>query len=650
MKIGVYICHCGKNIADKVDVKKVVEFFNNYPDVFISRDYIFLCSDAGQNLIQEDIKNFKLDRIVIGSCSPTMHLKTFQGVLEKVKINPHFIEIANLREQCSWVTKDKNYGTEKAVSLLKGAIEKVKYHEKIERKKMPIAQKVAVIGGGIAGIQASLDIAEAGYEVFLIEKKATIGGHMAFFDKTFPTLDCASCILTPKMSEVRNKKIIKIFTLSEIKEIQGTAGNYILKIIKKPRYVDEEKCIGCGICIENCVYKEGKFPNEYDFGLSLRKPIYIPLPYALPLSPVIDKDACIYFKTGKCPRTCEKACKEEVKRGAINFEQKEEEIEINVGAIIVATGYKTFNPERVYEYGYKRYKNVFSSLEIERMLSCSGPTKGEILTRDGRKPKSVGIIHCVGSRDINYNRYCSKVCCMYALKFSYLIKERTNAEIYHFYIDIRASGKGYEEFYERVQKEGAIFIRGKPSEINEKNGKLIVKFENTLTGKVQEKEFDMVILCNAIEPSEGTKEIAEILKLSKSEDGFLLELHPKLEPVSTSISGIFIAGCAQGPKDIPETVAQASACASKVIAFLNKKEYEIENLIAYIDEKKCTGCGKCVNVCAFDALYIEDGKCKIKEINCKGCGICSATCFSNAINVKNMGYKEIIKQVEGILK
>lgn len=650
MKIGVYICHCGKNIADKVDVKKVSEFFKNYKDVFISKDYIFLCSDTGQNLIQEDIKNFNLDRVVIGSCSPLMHLKTFQGVLEKAGINPHFLEIANLREQCSWVTQDKDYATEKAISLIKGAIEKVRLHLPVEKRKISINQRAVIIGGGIAGIQASLDIAEAGYEVILIEKKATIGGHMALFDKTFPTLDCASCILTPKMSEVRSNKRIKIFTLSEVKEIKGIAGNYVLKILKKPRYIDEEKCIGCGVCIENCVYKEGKFPDEYNLGLSLRKPIYIPLPYAVPLCPVIDKDICIYFKTGKCLRTCEKACKEEVKRGAINFEQKEEEIEINAGAIIVATGFKTFDLEKVYEYGYKRYKNVFSALEIERMLSSAGPTKGEIITREGKKPEKVAIIHCVGSRDINYNKYCSKVCCMYAMKFSYLIKERTNAEIYHFYIDIRASGKGYEEFYERIQKEGAIFIRGKPSEINERNGKLFVKFENTLTGRVQEKEFDMVILCNALEPSEGTREIAEILKLSKSADGFLLELHPKLEPVSTAISGIYIAGCAQGPKDIPDSVAQASACASKVISFFNKKEYEIENLTAYIEEEKCTGCGKCVNVCPFDALYIDNGKCKVKEINCKGCGICSATCFSNAINVRNTGYKEIIKQVEGILK
>lgn len=650
MKIGVYICHCGKNIADKVDVKKVSDFFKNYSDVCISKDYVFLCSDAGQNLIYEDIEKFNLDRVVIGSCSPLMHLKTFQGVLEKAGINPYFLEIANLREQCSWVTQDKDYATEKAISLLKGAIEKVKFHIPVEKRKISITKRVAIIGGGIAGIQASLDIAEAGYEVIIIEKKATIGGHMALFDKTFPTLDCASCILTPKMSEVKNNKRIKIFTLSEVKEIKGIAGNYVLKILKKPRYVDEEKCIGCGVCIENCVYKEGKFLDEYNFGLSLRKPIYIPLPYAVPLCPVIDKDTCIYFKTGKCLRTCEKVCKEEVKRGAINFEQKEEEVEINVGAIIVATGFKTFDLEKIYEYGYKRYKNVFSALEIERMFSSTGPTKGEILTREGKKPGSVAIIHCVGSRDKNYNKYCSKICCMYAMKFSYLIKERTDAKVYHFYIDIRSSGKGYEEFYERVQKEGVIFIRGKPSEINERNGKLFVKFENTLTGKVQEKEFDMVILCNAIEPSEGTKQIAEILKLSKSEDGFLLELHPKLEPVSTAIRGVYIAGCAQGPKDIPDSVAQACACASKVISFFNKEEYEIENITACVDEERCIGCGKCANLCPFDALYIENGKCKVKEINCEGCGICSSSCFSNAISVKNTGYKELIKQVEGILK
>jgi heterodisulfide reductase subunit A len=649
MRIGVYICHCGKNIAGKVDVKHLSKVFKEYPDVHISRDYIFLCSDTGQELIYEDIKEHKLDRVVIGSCSPLMHLITFQRVLEKAGLNPHFLEIANLREQCSWVTERKEEASIKAFYLLRASIERVKRHEPVKKYKIPLNKRALVVGGGIAGIQTSLDIAEAGYEVILVEKKATIGGHMALFDKTFPTLDCASCILTPKMSLVKSMDRIKILTLSEVEDMTGVPGNYRVKIKRKPRYVDEDKCIGCGICVERCIYREGKFPNEYDMGLSMRKPIFIPLPYAVPFSALIDDKTCIWFKTGKCPKTCEKACREEVGRDAIRFDEKEEIIELEVGAIVVTTGFKLFDAKRIYEYGYGRYKNVFSSLEIERMLSSTGPTGGEIVTRDGNKPGRIAIIHCVGSRDIKYNRYCSRVCCMYAMKFSHLIKERTDAEVFHFYMDIRAFGKGYEEFYERLQDMGVIFVRGRPSEIYERNGKLLLSFENTLTGRVYRMEFDMVILANAIESSEDTEKLSEILKLSRGEDGFLMELHPKLEPVSTTTRAIFIAGCAQSPKDIPDTVAQASGAASKVISLFNKGEIEIESIVAEVDTEKCTGCGRCISVCPSDALKIEEGKCIVEEINCQGCGICSATCFPGAINVKNNGYKHLIAQISGIL-
>ncbi len=655
MKIGVYVCHCGFNIAGTVNIKELVESIRGIESVAVVKDYKFMCSDPGQELIKRDIEELGLDRIIIAACSPNLHEKTFRKVLKDAGLNPFLLQIVNIREQCSWVHRD---ATKKALDLIKAAINRVKLHREIEVKRVDVIPRVLVIGGGIAGISASLLLAESGIEVYLVERQPSIGGNMAKFDKTFPTLDCAACILTPKMTAVKDNPNIKLFTNSEVIDVSGYVGNFKVKIKRKPRYIKEDVCTGCLLCIENCLY-DPIIPSEFDEGIGYRKPIYIPFPQAIPQVPIIDPEYCLYFKTGKCPLYCEEVC--EV--NAIDFNQKEEIIEVEVGAIIVATGFKPFDPSRIPEYGYGRFKNVFTSLQVERMLNSTGPTGGEIVV-NGKKPERIAIVHCVGSRDERFNRYCSRVCCMYSLKLAHLIKERTDAEIYNFYIDIRAFGKGYEEFYRRVIEESNL-IRGKVAEITDipvneeekreiEKGRVIVVVEDTLMGKIRRIPVDMVVLSVALEPSDGALELARMLKIPIGEDGFFKELHPKLAPTSTSMSGIFVCGCAQGPKDIQDSVAQAESAAGQALAMIRRGFVELEPNTAYVIEEKCSGCGICVSVCPFGAIKMVelDGKmrARIDEVMCRGCGICASSCPSSAIGQRLFEYEQIIAEIEGLLR
>ncbi|MEE9601577.1 MAG: CoB--CoM heterodisulfide reductase iron-sulfur subunit A family protein, partial [Thermoplasmata archaeon] len=487
-----------------------------------------------------------------------------------------------------------------------------------------------------------------------VERDFFIGGHMAKFDKTFPTLDCAACILTPKMTSVKNHPNIKLLSYSEVAEVDGYVGNFTMKVRRNPRYVDEEACVGCFECIEQCVYRTPKFPSEFDLGLGKRKPIYIPFPQAVPLVAVIDPETCIEFISGNCKKTCVDACGD---RNAIDFEQKETIEEIEVGTIIVATGFHIFDASRIRSYGYGRYPEVYNGLEMERLASSSGPTGGEIVMRDGRKPETVGIIHCVGSRDENYNAYCSKVCCMYSLKFAHLVKERTGAEVYNFYIDIRAPGKGYEEFYKRLLSEGVNFIRGKAAEVTdiaqspEEEGKLVIVAEDTLLGMVRRVPVDMVVLSIALEPQQDKEEVRRMLNLACSTEGFFLERHPKLAPVATINDGIYIAGACQGPKDIPETVVQAEAAVAEAIALTSKGFIELEPNLAYIEELLCSGCQICIPLCPYTAIELneEKGVAEINETLCKGCGVCVAACPSGAIGQKLFEDDQIMDEIGGLL-
>jgi len=662
-KIGVYICHCGSNIAGIVDVAKVAEYARSLPNVAVARDYKYMCSDPGQNLIKEDIKTLGLNRVVVASCSPRMHEPTFRRACQDAGLNQYLFEMANIREHCSWVHVDHEKATEKAKALVSAAVRRVYYQEPLESKEVAVNPCTLVIGGGVAGIQAALEIANSGHKVYLLEKEASIGGHMAMFDKTFPTLDCAACILTPKMTSVGQNGNIELLAYSELVEISGYIGNFKAKIKKKSRYIDAVKCTGCGRCSELC---PTSLPNEFDCGLGKRKAIYIPSPYAVPNKAVIDGKNCRHLKglaQGKdicrlCQTGIEKKGLPGCEAGAIDFEQKDETVEIEIGNIIVATGFQQFEPTKIYQFGYGRYDNVFTGLEFERLTNASGPTDGKVVLKDGSSPRSVAILHCIGSRDTNYHKYCSRVCCMYSLKFAHLLREKLpEAKVYQLYIDMRCAGSGYEEFYERLQEEGVNFVRGKAAEITniaekpEETGKLIVMVEDTLVRRKRRLPVDMVIMSCALEPRADTEQMARILSLSRKADGFFLEKHPKLDPVATTTDGIYIVGCCQSPKDIPDTVAQASAAAARVLAIISKGTVEIEAAIASIDEEHCAGCKICIDMCPYKAISFDEEK-KVSRINealCKGCGTCVAACPSGAIKGRHFTTEEIMAEIEGVL-
>jgi len=662
-KIGVYICHCGSNIAGIVDVAKVAEFARGLPHVAVARDYKYMCSDPGQNLIKEDIKTLGLNRVVVASCSPRMHEPTFRRVCQSAGLNQYLFEMANIREHCSWVHTDKEKATEKAKALVSAAVRRVYHQEPLETKEVDVNPYTLVIGGGVAGIQAALEIADSGHKVYLLEKEASIGGHMAMFDKTFPTLDCAACILTPKMTTVGQHRNIELLAFSELEEISGYIGNFKAKIRKKARYIDNARCTGCGRCAELC---PTSLPNEFDCGLGKRKAIYIPSPYAVPNKAIIDAKNCRHLKgmaEGKdicrlCQTGIEKKGIPGCEAEAIDFNQKDEIVEIEIGNIIVATGFQQFDPTKIYQLGYGRLDNVFTGLEFERLTNASGPTNGKVVLKDGSEPKSIAILHCIGSRDTNYHKYCSRVCCMYSLKFAHLLREKLpEAAVYQLYIDMRCAGSGYEEFYERLQEEGVNFIRGKAGEITnipespEEKGKLVVMVEDTLVRRKRRLAVDMVGMSCALEPRADTEQLARILSLSRKADGFFLEKHPKLDPVATTTDGIYVVGCCQSPKDIPDTVAQASAAAARALALISKGKVEIEAAIASIDEEHCAGCKICIDMCPYKAISFDEEK-KVSRVNealCKGCGTCVAACPSGAIKGRHFTTEEILAEIEGVL-
>jgi len=654
VRVGFYVCHCGTNIGGTVDVKALAGYAASLPRVAVSRDYKYMCSDPGQALIEQDIADHKLNRVVVASCSPLLHEATFRRALARAGLNPFFLQMVNIREHVSWVHLDKKAATEKAQDLVRAAVRRVALHKPLQKRRVDINPSVLVVGGGIAGIHAALTLADAGKQVYMVEREPTIGGHMAMFDKTFPTLDCAACILTPKMTAVGSHPNIKLWTYSEVVKVDGYVGNYKVQVKHKPRYVIDDLCIGCQECIAACVYKEGKTPDEFNLGLSKRKPVYLPFPQAVPQKVVIDRDTCIEFKSGKCKKTCIEACGD---RLAIDFKQKETFDEIEIGAIILATGFKTFAPERNPYSGYGRYPNVYTSLEVERLINASGPTGGEVILRDGKKPASVGIIHCVGSRDANTNRWCSKVCCMYSLKLAHLIKEHTGAEVFNFYIDMRTPGKGYEEFYDRLLDEGVHFVRGRVAEVSDwavhpsEEGKLVIRAEDTLAGFVRRIPVDMVVLSVGLEPQADAQDVRRLFNISCASEGWFLERHPKLAPVSTFTEGIYIAGACQGPKDIPDSVAQAGAAAAEALALIDAKSVELEPYTASILEEECSGCKSCISLCPYQAIAFVEEKKKayINEVLCKGCGTCVAGCPSGSIKQNFFEDEEIFEEIEGVL-
>ena len=646
-RIGVFVCHCGNNIADTVDVKRVTESLKGYPGVQYVTDYRYMCSNPGQDLIKEKIESEKLDGVVVAACSPTLHESTFRVTVRSAGMNPYMTEIANIREQCSWVHRDREIATEKALRIITSVIQKTLQNEQLEPISVPVNRRALVIGGGIAGIQAALSIANSGYNVLLVEKEPSIGGHMAQLSETFPTLDCSQCILTPKMVEVSQHERIRLITYSEVEDVSGFIGNFTVKIRKKAKGVDWELCNGCGICMEKC---PSSVRSEFDRNLGTRKAIYRSFPQAVPNKVVIDRQSCLFYQKGKC-KVCEKFCPP----GAVSFDQEDEIIEEEVGAIVVATGFELFPIQNIPEYGMGKIKDVIDGLTFERLLSASGPTGGEVKRpSDGNVPKEVVFIECVCSRDPErYFSYCSKVCCMYTAKHALLYRHSVHeGRAYVFYIDIRAGGKDYEEFVQRtIEEQQVLYLRGRVSKLYEEDGKVVVCGTDTLTSRNMELRVDLVVLATAMRPSPETERLAKLLGIGLSEHGFLTEAHPKLRPVESLTAGIYLAGCGQAPRDIPDTVSQASAAASMVSALFSSEELQHEPLIAGVDDDLCSGCGICVSVCPYGArkLNAQKGVVEVNEVLCEGCGACSSACPSGAAQQRNYTDSQITSMVRAIL-
>jgi heterodisulfide reductase subunit A len=648
LRIGVFICHCGLNIAGTLDMKELVEYTKNLPDVAYVKENRYTCADPGQEEIRKAIKEQKLNRVVVAACSPRMHEVTFRRTVSEAGLNPFLFEMANIREFSSWChPSTPNEATEKGKDIIRMAVAKARLLLPLQTIEVPVTNKALVVGGGIAGMNAALDLAELGFKVYLLEKSESIGGHMAQLDKTFPTLDCSICIEGPKMVDVGRHPNIQIISYADLLSVSGFIGNFKVRIRKNPRYVTAANCTGCGECKEACPIE---FPNEWDMNLGARKAISVPFDQAVPLVYSINKDYCI--ECYKCVDACGA-------REAINFEQKPEEIELEVGAIVVATGYDIYLPYDNALFGYGKYANVLTSLEFERLILAAGPTGGKVIrASDGKKPHTVAFIQCVGSRDKNKYPYCSNFCCMYTLKHAVQLKEKykEDVEVYVFYIDIRSPSKGYEEFYERARELGVNFIRGKVSRVLEspRTKNLIIYAEDMTLSQPIEVEADMVVLATAAIPKKGAEDTARILNLTRGADGFFMESHPKLKPLEAPTDGIFLAGACQGLKDIPYSVSQGSGAASKAATVLSKPKWKIEPIVSIVDPSKCRNvtakCGICAESCPYGSIQVEEKKAaKVIMAMCHGCGTCVAECPGDAITQMHFTDAQITAQIRTAL-
>ena len=648
LRIGVYVCHCGKNIGGTVNCQEVAEYARDLRGVVLAKDSLYTCSEPGQEQIKADIREHKLNRVVVASCTPRLHEPTFRAACESAGLNPYLLEMANIREHCSWVhLHDKDAATEKAKDLVDMAVSRAAMLSPQFELTVPVARKAMVIGGGVAGIQAALDLADAGYQVYLVEKSGSIGGRMAQIDKTFPTMDCSICILAPKMSEVGRHPNIELLTVSEVTGVEGHIGNFKVKILKKARYVKKE-CTGCGDCIQVCPQLA---PDEFNAGLSIRHAIHIPFAQAVPSSFLIDMDHCLnnqgIVACDRCFQACSHKC--------IDFADKDQVLEVEVGTIVVATGVDVYDPTSLTELGYGKFPNVITTLEFERLINAGGPSSGELIRpSDRQRPKKVAFLQCIGSRSKRSNPYCSNVCCMNTVKDALLIKEHwPDTEIYVFYIDIRAFGKGFEDLFQRARREGVTFIRGIPGEIIEDidTGDLTLLGENTLLGSHYRYTMDMVVLSVGIKPRSGSEVLQRLLNLSTDTDGFYMEAHPKLRPVDTTTGGVFLAGAAEGPKDIKDSVTQASAAASRANILMSKGEVKVPAITARINPDTCTACGLCAKVCPYHAIEgsKEQGFYHVIEAACQGCGACVPECRFGAIDQTHFTEEQIVGQIDKAL-
>jgi heterodisulfide reductase subunit A len=648
MRIGVFVCQCGTNIAGTVDTEAVARKALEFADVAYATSYVYMCSEPGQLEIQRAIKEKNLQGVVVAACSPRMHEPTFRRAVERAGLNRYMFEMANIREHVSWIGNDRAANTLKAMDLVRMAVAKLRFNQPLFSIKTPVTKRVLVIGGGVAGIQAALDCSDGGVEVVMVEQKSSIGGKMAQLDKTFPTIDCSSCILGPKMVDVSQKENITLHACSEVESVSGYVGSFSVRIRKKATYVDWSACTGCGLCTQKCPAR--KVPDVFNEELSATSAISIPFPQAIPKKATINRDFCRHFTRGKCG-VCKKVCPVD----AINFEMQDEIITEEVGAIIVATGYDLFDYSAYGEYGGGRYPDVISGLQYERILSASGPFGGHIRRpSDGREPRDIVFISCVGSRDASVGRpYCSGVCCMYTAKQAILTRDHLpESNSYVFYMDIRSPGKNYDEFVRRAQEEyGVQYIRGRVGKVYPRGDRMVVQGVDTLLGVQVEIEADLVVLATGVEASAGARDLAEKLRISADQYGFYMESHPKLRPVETNTAGIYLAGACQGPKDIPSSVAQGSAAAAKVQVLFSRDAIEASPQVALVNERACIGCGKCIRVCPFSAIKwkeLRGGELKAEVLPsvCQGCGLCNATCPPKAVQLQHTTDNQVLAVID----
>jgi heterodisulfide reductase subunit A len=645
-RIGVFICHCGNNISDVVDVEALAAAAGRLEGVVAVHDARFLCAETGQRLMREEIRGGRLTGVVMAGCSPQMHEPTFRQVLQSAGLNPFLLQIANIREQVSWVTPERADATRKAAAALAAAVARVGRHAALQTRQVTVTQTALVVGAGIAGIEAALRLADAGRRVVLVEREPSIGGHVARLARTYPTLDCSACVLVPKMAAVAEHPQILLFTNSHVEAVGGHVGNFRVRVRTSPRFISEADCTGCGLCVERCPW--GDIPSEVDEGLGTRTAVHFPFPQAVPWVPVIDRATCAHFQSQTCS-LCEQVCPS----GAVDFSQQDEVREITAGAVILATGFRLFDPRRAAEYGYGRWPNVVTSLQFERMCHPSGPTGGRVLLRNGRPPRSIAILHCIGSRDPRYNAHCSRVCCTTALKLALLARRQGVPRVVDFFIDLRAAGKQAEEFYEQVQRAGVEFVQGRGTEVACGGGTLLVRAEDVQLGRPVTVAADMVVLAVGMEAHADAAAQAGLFGVSCGEHGFFSERHVKFAPLETAVDGVFIAGACQGPKDIPESVAQGGAAAAGALGLINRGVVDIMPTVAAVDPRRCSGCTLCLRDCPYQALEIvESGGRSVAQVNavlCKCCGSCAATCPAGAITQLGFTAAQIEAEVRGAL-
>ncbi len=662
-RIGVYVCKCGPNIGDAIDVDSIINDIKNIDGIVTAKSHNLLCSNDGLEFLKEEIEKKKLSRVVIAACTPKQYEQKFMTTCEKAGLNPYLLQMTNIREQCAWVTPDRNAATEKAKRLCIAAINRVSVQEPIERKEIDVQADVLVIGGGVAGLEATLTLVHKGRKVYLVEKDQSgkdvvsesaqfrkvylvekspcIGGLTAMFEEVYPTMECAPCMMAPELQELLQKENVETLTYSEIEEVVGSFGNFTVKIRKKARYVSEQACIGCGACFEPCPVK---ILNEFDEGLSTRKAIYLPYAGALPNVPVIDKDNCLRLKGEEC-NACEQACVFD----AINFDDEDKLIERKVGAIILAVGSSLFDPSSLTQFGYGKFDNVLTGLQLERLNASNGPTGGKILLKNGKTPESVAFIYCIGRKE---KGYCSGICCMYSIKLAHLLNEKLDdVKIYNFYSDLCLPKKEHQKFYDELLEKGVEFIRSNDViSVTGEGEKLVVEYETD----TEEKKIicvDMVVLASAVEPNPDAEKIAEIVDISLDDRGFFSEEHTLMRPFATTLEGVFVIGSCQGAKDIGDAVAQASASAGKILSKLMLGEkLELEPKVTEIDEDLCGGCNTCITLCPYSAVHrdIEKKVAVVDDTLCRGCGTCVASCPTGAAKARHFTKEQIFAEIKEV--